>query len=330
MSLATAIQGARQGLNVAAITVDPSRRLSSLLELEPSDEQCKSVLAESLPKPVDVYYVDPSVVFQKFVAKHLKPELYDKLSNNGIYKQISQSLRETHNFAALYKMERVLENSNYDMVVLDTPPSHQVIDFFESPARLQKFFSSTQLSDKKGWLHWVQERGMSVAESFLKTLVGKEFVDEMDGFFRGVGDLRQQINITSKTFIKHMQKEDSKIILVFPPALDKIEDARFLTDELSRQDYRIDGFVLNRAYPEGLDFSKELEIPQDSTEKRLYDYYKDQKARSQEILQKIKRDTGSSSFFVTIPELEKPIESIADVENFSLAVQHYWDSRESI
>lgn len=326
LSLATAIQGARQGRRVAAITVDPSRRLTSLLGLESSDQHSKSIQWEGVEQPLDIFYVDPPTLFQNFVAANMKPELYAKLKENGIYKQVSQNLRETHNFAALYKTEQVFSSDDYDLVVLDTPPCHQVVDFFESPARLQRFFSAAPETSKKGWVYWLQERGLQVAEGFLKTLVGDEFVEEMDHFFRFVGDVKTQIYKTSESFINHMQSPKASLQLVFPPALDKIQDALYLNKEISGSDFRINGLILNRAYPHALDFSEEVSLRSDGLEKSLYDYYVGQKQESETILSEFKKYAPKEiKHFVRIPEFQHTIEKFDDVLWFAEAVNTHWE-----
>ena len=249
LSLAAAIHGARQGKRVAAITVDPSRRLTSLLGLDSSSDQRKTVQWGEEQHSFDIFYVEPQKVFTDFVSKNMKADHFEKLSGNGIYKQISKNLRETHNFAALYKMHEVLKSPDYDLVILDTPPCHQVIDFFESPRRLQRFFSAKPVTEKKSWLRWVQETGVTVVESFLKTMVGNEFVEEMDAFFNVVGELRSEINNVSSHFIEVLAEPTSQLMLVFPPAQDKLQDALYMDSELEKNHFNVDGYVLNRAYP---------------------------------------------------------------------------------
>ncbi len=277
-------------------------------------------------QPVDIFYIDPSSVFQNFVSENMKAEYYEKLKDNGIYRQISQNLRETHNFAALYKTEKIISSGEYDLVVLDTPPSHQVVDFFESPAQLQRFFSATAIADKKGWLHWVQEKGIQVAEGFLKTLVGDEFVGEMDHFFRFVGDIKNQIFATSEGFLEHMRGPQSSLQLVFPPAKDKIQDALYLNQAISKNNFAIDGYILNRAYPNGLDFSEELSSAADEREKKLYHYFKSQKTKSEDLVDELRRgQLKNHSTFVRLPEFRQAIEQIEDVYLFSELVNTHWE-----
>ena len=211
------------------------------------------------------------------------------------------------------------------MVLLDTPPCHQVIDFFESPARLQKFFSGREDSSGDGWFRWVQERGIQVAERFLKTLVGKEFVEEMDMFFRSVGDLKTKIYETSEQFLAQMKSERSSVQLIFPPSRDKVEDAIYLNREISRNGFQVDGYILNRAYPISLDFSEELEFAADGAEKSLYNYYMNMKPSSRNLLKNFEAQNNQGSV-VMIPEFSQSIMTKDDIMAFSDLVAKHWET----
>lgn len=115
---------------MAAITVDPSRRLVRLLDQPMQEDHFKGSLS--------LHSVDTEVIFKAFVLEAMGEKYYRTIEKNRIFQQIAKNLRETHNFAALYKMAELVGDPQYDLVVLDTPPCHQVIEFFEAPQRLQK------------------------------------------------------------------------------------------------------------------------------------------------------------------------------------------------
>lgn len=325
LSVAVAIRAAMLGKRVAAITVDPSRRLTSLLDLEGAGRDSASVNWDSFSGSLDIYYVDTPRVFREFVSSRLGAPLFSKLEKNGIYQQISKNLRETHNFAALYKMVQILSKDEYDLVILDTPPCNQVIEFFESPRRLQKFFTGHQKEDRKGWLNWIQDKGVTLVEGFLKTLVGGEFVKEMDGFFQAVGSLKNDINEITELFIKHLTDPQARMILIFPPSLDKVEDAHFLMSELSRNEFKVTDFVLNRAYPGQLDQGRELLGPEDSIEMKLYNYYSGQRSHALNLVNGISKGRLSrDQDFYLIPEINQKIDSSEDILKFANQVGENW------
>ena len=324
LSILCAIAAAKQGRKVAAITIDPSKRLSDILGLGAGQSNPTNLDWSEFSGALDVYHVDTAVTFEQFVSQNMSAEFYLKLSDNKIYQQISQSLRETHNFAALYLMIQVLKQG-YDLVVLDTPPCHQVVDFFESPQRLQKFFSNTLSPDKESWLGWVKDQGVRVAERFLQTLVGGEFVSEMDSFFRGVGKLRQGISDVSQEFINVLASESSHIALIFSTALDKQDEARYLREQIQRNQFSIGTYIINRAYIPGLIGVAEGALQSDF-EMQLYKNSLRQKKIAEDVLKRVSQDDNmtSQNQYIVLPDLCIDLTSKQEILKFVDQMSLHW------
>ena len=326
LSILCAIAAAKQGRKVAAITVDPSRRLSDVLGLGEGQGNPTQLSWPAFSGSLDVYHVDTEATFEQFVSQNMSSEFYKKLRQNKIYQQISQSLRETHNFAALYLMIQVLKQ-DYDLVILDTPPCHQVVDFFESPQRLQKFFSNNLSPDKESWLGWFKDQGVKVAERFLQTLVGGEFVAEMDSFFRGVGNLRQGIADVSQEFTKVLSAESSHIALIFSTALDKQEDARYLSEQIKRNQFSVGTYIINRGYIPGLTGHAEQGLGSDF-ESQLYKSSLQQKQMAENVLKSMGQDSSESSKkqYILLPDLPIHLTSQEEILRFVDQMSQHWSS----
>lgn len=326
LSISVAIEAARMGKKVAAITVDPSRRLAHLMGLKEQSDIAQSVTDNALNGMLDIFYVDVESTFQSFVKDHISDNFFSNIQSNKIYQQISQNLRETHNFAALYKTVKVLNLSQYDLVILDTPPCHQVIEFFESPSRLKKMFGSKGVREKDGWVTWVQKKGMFAVERVLAQVAGREFVEEINSFFQAVGHLREEVNRVSDEFIRLLQSNQSQLLLVFSGASDKIEEAKFLQREIVKNNFKVDSFVLNRSYILGLDLSKELPIGTDSYEEELYNYFVNQRSESLYTLKKLNQEFGSRiKNYIMLPELSLNLKTRDDVMEFSSQIKMNWN-----
>ena len=184
LSLCFAIQAALERKKVAAITVDPSNRLNTLLGLKQGLSTRQEIVFDNPGVSFDVFFLDTEKIFQRFISTHTDGKFYEKLKKNPIYQQISKNLRETHNFSALYKMVEILQTDSYDFIVLDTPPCHQVIEFFNSPDRLQNFFSLYEGHLANPWLSWI--KSSFLFEKALKTLIGEQFLDSLDQFLKSL------------------------------------------------------------------------------------------------------------------------------------------------
>lgn len=321
LSLAFAIQAARRGRRVAAITVDPSKRLTQILNLDQKVQPYRMDWEYSL----DLYNVDTRETFQKFVEQNIGGDFYNRIKDNKIYQQISLNLRETHNFAAIYKMEEILSKNQYDLIILDTPPCDQVIEFFESPKRLQSFFTANTLQTDTGWVKWIQNKGMQVVEKVLQNLVGKEFVGEMENFFSIVGQLRGKVQQVTTTFIHELAQPSTELLLIFSAAKDKVKDAQFLQQEMERNDFNVDGCVLNRAYVPGLDLGKGVNIQTDTEEGKLYNYFQKQREQNIALLEELQRKSGDTKIhYNLLPELAVHFEDVKGVLDFAESVERSW------
>lgn len=320
LSILTAIAAAQKGRRVAAITVDPSRRLSQVLEQSTSLQGSK--LQSAWQSHLDVYFVDTEKSFSEFVSHNVSGDLFSRLSENRIYQQICKNLRETHNFAALYQMHLILEKKKYDLVVLDTPPCHQVVDFFQAPQRLENFFANQLDSQVGSWLGWVKNQGVKVAEKVVQGLVGPEFVREMDSFFRSIGSLSHEVAHISKNFRSHLTDSQSHISLLFSEASDKLQEASYLAQEIEKSSYAVNSYIMNRAFIPGLNHPGELS--EQDLESQLYQTQWERKERNQKILREMSRQARRPIHTVLLPELMIPLTTHDGLSDFVAQMQDYW------
>lgn len=323
LSISVAIKAANMGLKVAAITIDPSKRLAKVLGLE--DSSFRSIQWDTFKQPMDVYFLDTEVAFNEFVKESLKDSVFSDITKNKIYRQISKNLRETHNFSAIYQLEKILSQEQYDLIILDTPPSHQVIDFFQAPKQLQKFFTPKAKSKKSGLVSWIQEKSYDVVEGVMQTLAGKEFVAETENFLSQIGRLREDIYVVSQKFTEQMKSEKSQIFLICSTAKDKLEDAVFLQEQILKEGYPLQWCLMNRAYHKELDQSKEANTFKDPKEEELYNYFVGKRAKS---LIAIEQLAGKACFkgtnFIILPELQMTTDTEVGLLELSRQVENFW------
>ena len=294
-ALMAAVEAARQGQKVAAITVDPSRRLSLALGLSDETISQQSLQWEELEGRLDVFLLDAEKTFHRFVKVSLTESLYEKIQENRIFRQISKNLRETHNFSALYRLYEIFSSQDYDLLILDTPPSSQAVEFFEAPENLKSFFTSKAFEKmgKNKWLNWVGEKSLFILEGIVKKLAGDEFWKEIHLFLSNVGGLKSKIEDVTQLLLKEMKGQGSQFVLVSSPARDKLAEAHFLATELRQRGFPITHQVLNQAYPQWLDQSGATEESfTDLNYQELYDYYKDQKKSAEEQARQLEAKEG--------------------------------------
>ena len=318
-SIVAAVAAAKKGRRVAAITVDPSKRLSTALGISEETIDCQTLDWPELEGRLDVYVLDTERTFQDFVRQSLPASYRDKIGQNRIFKQISKNLRETHNFSAIYKLYEIYKSGRYDIIVLDTPPAQAAIDFFEAPQQLKNFFSfdGFQKIEKMKWLSWVGEKSLSVFNSMIKRFAGEEFLDEMYQFFKHVSELRFEIEKVTSELLDQMSGDDCRFVLVTSAARDKFEESQFLLHQLKEQQFTTHHCIINQAYYWWLDESAGERPEGDPEAQSFYNCFVEQKKQAFGLLEKFASDSATENIHsVLMPIL--PFKNIGKAEIFNL------------
>ena len=149
---AIALVAATMGRKVLALTVDPSKRLAQTLGVDRNLAEPEPVPAALLdavgvePDLLEAWMLDPRIVADKFVNRFADtPEEAERLINNRLYLQISGMVAGMQEYMAMQALHDFLKEERYDLIVLDTPPSRNALDFLYGPSRLQGFLRGPHL-----------------------------------------------------------------------------------------------------------------------------------------------------------------------------------------
>jgi anion-transporting ArsA/GET3 family ATPase len=187
-----AIAAARSGKRAAVLTIDPARRLAQALGVESMGNDPKPLLAELVsPGSVDAMMLEAGPALDDFVNRLVPDEARrERLFQNRLYQVIARHLGGTHEYMAVERLHALVEESGYDTVILDTPPTVNALDFLDAPNRLAGFFSEKitrffvkQAEEKKkGFIDRLRDRAGDLALSVLGKALGEGFVEELTDF----------------------------------------------------------------------------------------------------------------------------------------------------
>lgn len=255
---ALAIAGARAGRRVLALTVDPSRRLAETLGVathlrEPVSPPADRLAAAGIQAPgsLETWMLDAQLVADEAVARLASsPESAARLRANRVYKGVSRMVAGMQEYTAMEALSGFLASGRYDLVVLDTPPAKNALDFLEGPARLAEFFDGRifQLflpSNEGGLL----ERGASrLLGRALSAVFGAESYAELQTFFAVFAPIFAQLNGNAGATRKLLSDaRDVGFLLVTSPAPEAVADALFFLDKTRELALPFRAFVLNRS-----------------------------------------------------------------------------------
>ena len=197
-SAAIAMGLAARGSRVAVVTIDPARRLADALGLDELGNDPALVdpsrFAEGgveLTGELWAMTLDPKRTFDELIER-LAPddETRDEILDNRIYQQLSGAVAGSQEFTAVAKLYDLHNSGRFDVLVLDTPPSRNALDFLDAPDRLTGFFDGRALKlflAPTGLAARAMGRGTGVVFGVLSRLTGVDLLDDLSVFFRALG-----------------------------------------------------------------------------------------------------------------------------------------------
>ena len=144
---ALALRAAERGRTVVVLTIDPARRLAQsmgLTELDNTPRQVSGV-DESGGGRLDAMMLDMKRTFDEIVLSHSTPDRAEQILDNPFYQSLSSSFAGTQEYMAMEKLGQLKETGEWDLVVVDTPPTRSALDFLDAPQSLARFLDGRLL-----------------------------------------------------------------------------------------------------------------------------------------------------------------------------------------
>ncbi|HWZ90142.1 MAG TPA: ArsA-related P-loop ATPase, partial [Polyangiaceae bacterium] len=201
-----------------------------------------------------VLMLDTKRTFDELVARHASsPEARDRILQNRIYSYVSTSLAGTQSYMAMEKVLLVQQDPRFDVIVLDTPPTSNALDFLDAPERLIEAIDSAAMRwlvetiEKSGRFSLnLVARGVALVLRGIGRLTGTgflehlaEFVAELNGLF---GGFRERASAVSKAF----RSDEMAYVLVTSAAPAAIDEVSYFAARLREQGMHPDAVVINR------------------------------------------------------------------------------------
>ncbi len=262
-SAAIAAGMAARGLKVAVLTIDPAKRLADSLglpELGNTERQVDPALFTAAgidPGEGELWamMLDSKQTFDEVVKKHAPDaETRDKILENRIYRQISNALAGSQEYMAMEKLFEIHSEDRYDLLVLDTPPSRNALDFLEAPKRLTQFIEGNSLRvflKPTGLGMKLVGRGTGVVFSVLKRITGLDLIEDLSEFFNAFSGMVGGFQERAKRVNELLADERSTFLVVCGPAGDPISEAVYFHRKLIEAELPFGGVVVNKVHAEG-------------------------------------------------------------------------------
>jgi anion-transporting ArsA/GET3 family ATPase len=261
---AIAVRAALEGHRAVVLTIDPARRLASSLGLEelsnePSRIPDKKFTSAGL-KPrgeLDAMMLDTKTTFDEVVIRYAPTqEQAQRIIANRFYRNISATLSGTQEYMAMEKLYELYTEGDYDLIVIDTPPTRNALDFLDAPRRMTDFFESRVLR----WflLPYLRAGGgiMRVANvaattflKLVKRIVGAEVLDDTAEFFGNLEGMYEGFKERAREVAALLKSNVTSFVIVTSPVEDSVEEATFFATRLNDSGLPFGAVVVNRVHP---------------------------------------------------------------------------------
>lgn len=250
---AMALRAAEYGRSVVVLTIDPAKRLAQALGIKELGNEPQQVpLGSEVAGELHAMMLDMRRTFDEMVIEYSDPTRAQAILDSKFYQTVATSLAGTQEYMAMEKLGQLLAQDRWDLVVVDTPPSRNALDFLDAPKRLGSFMDSRLwklfLGPGRG-LGKLVTGAMSLAMKALSTVVGSQmlsdaatFVQSMDATF---GGFRERADRTYDL----LKRRGTQFVVVSAAEPDALREATYFVDRLSQEGMPLAGLVLNRTHP---------------------------------------------------------------------------------
>jgi len=260
-----ALWGALTGRRAVVLTIDPARRLANSLGIAELGDEPRQVdpalLATTGTEPLGslaAMMLDQKNAWDRLVARHApSEEVRQRILKNRFYLNLSQNFAGSHEYMAIEQLCLLCENEDYDLIVLDTPPTKRALDFFEAPERIRDFldrkvvrwFVMPYLSQG-----WAAAKAMNRTVGFLfrklEEATGVSALAEVSDFFSAMSGMFDAF--TARTDVIHdiLRAPSTAFVLVTGPEEQVLTEAEFFSERMQAMRMPLGGVVFNRVHEE--------------------------------------------------------------------------------
>jgi anion-transporting ArsA/GET3 family ATPase len=258
-SAAIAMGMAAEGRKVAVVTIDPAKRLANSLGLDelgneprPVDPALFEAAGVEMKGELWAMMLDAKRTFDE-VIERLAPDerTRDEILANRIYQELSNAVAGSQEYTAMSKLYDLDLEHDFDLLVLDTPPSRNALDFLDAPDRLTQFLEGRALQvflRPTGFATRIVGRGTGMVFSVLKRVTGVDLLQDLSVFFRSLGGLIDGFKERAMQVNALLADPETVFLLVTSPEREPIDEAIYFWRKLKAARMPFGGVVVNRVH----------------------------------------------------------------------------------
>ncbi|MFJ9585800.1 ArsA-related P-loop ATPase [Streptomyces acidicola] len=257
---ALGLRAAERGRKVVVLTIDPARRLAQSMGIDSLDNVPRRVkgIDDSAGGELHAMMLDMKRTFDEIVEAHADPERASAILSNPFYQSLSAGFAGTQEYMAMEKLGQLRARDEWDLIVVDTPPSRSALDFLDAPKRLGSFLDGKLIRvllapAKVGGRAGMKflNVGMSMMTGALGKLLGGQLLKDVQTFVAAMDSMFGGFRTRADATYKLLQAPGTAFLVVAAPERDALREAAYFVERLAAEDMPLAGLVLNRVHGSG-------------------------------------------------------------------------------
>ncbi|SHE71719.1 ArsA family ATPase [Streptoalloteichus hindustanus] len=254
---ALALRAAERGRRVVVLTIDPARRLAQSLGLRQLGNHPRRVTLDGdVPGELSAMMLDMRRTFDEMVMTHAGRERAEQILANPFYQTISTSFSGTQEYMAMEKLGQLAATGDWDLIVVDTPPSRSALDFLDAPQRLSsvldgrviRLLSAPARAGGRGIARLVGA-GFGLFAKAVSTVVGGQLLADASAFVQAFDSMFGGFRERAKATYRLLRSPGTAFLVVAAPEPDALREAAYFVERLAAETMPLAGLVLNRTHP---------------------------------------------------------------------------------
>jgi anion-transporting ArsA/GET3 family ATPase len=270
---ALGLRAAEHGRHVVVLTVDPARRLAQSMGLTSLDNTPRLVPVPDRPGnrvkdngggPDDknasggslhAMMLDMKRTFDEIVEAHADPDRAAQILANPFYQSLSSGFSGTQEYMAMEKLGQLRRADEWDLIIVDTPPSRSALDFLDAPQRLGRFLDGRLIRmlvvpAKAGGRAYLKvlNAGFGMVAGVLTKVLGAQVLKDVQTFVSALdtmfGGFRERADYTYRL----LRAPGTAFLVIAAPEQDALREASYFVERLAQEGMPLAGLVLNRVH----------------------------------------------------------------------------------
>ncbi|MCQ6245233.1 ArsA family ATPase [Streptomyces malaysiensis] len=256
---ALGVRAAERGRKVVVLTIDPARRLAQSMGIDALDNIPRRV--EGIGRDggeLHAMMLDMKRTFDEFVEAHADPERARAILANPFYQSLSAGFAGTQEYMAMEKLGQLRARDEWDLIIVDTPPSRSALDFLDAPKRLGsfldgKFIKVLMAPAKVGGRAGMKflNVGVSMMTGTVSKVLGGQLMRDVQTFAAAMDTMFGGFRTRAEATYRLLQAPGTAFLVVAAPERDALREAAYFVERLAADQMPLAGLVLNRVHGSG-------------------------------------------------------------------------------